>query len=573
MKIADEFGKKIGGSRRDLWKSRGLCLADLEGMNSMERSKYVKKDNVWPKPDYEEMRQEKDVKVVYFYKKVRDAFAAKPYEGEEESYIQILSEFRSYADEMRTTDDVLVFFDKHIEAYAAQNGYRWTLTPEFSRAGGSKVFKVIANVTLSDLAREIKKKQFLYTEDEKILSNYNIYPKSMFTLKEENCTETSIWLSASGYGFRVNRCTVEEFNQIPDNYCIILMHQHTFISAAENEEVAKKALLEATKTTLAKADEKTSSTKRKKKFVPVQFAALERIGTDVLHDRNITGEDYLNTFHFRGGEFGNYMTEKDRQCSLNYGYEAFHDLAVALDISDSEIGINEALSIAFGARGSGDANAHFEPAMSVINLTKMRGAGSLAHEYGHALDFMLSMQAGNRGAYTEQKRTAMPDSVKKLIEVMNWKETKLLEQPEEYKKKAKKAAEQACCFLKNEFQRSSEGMQEPTKVKRRVPTDYKAGSNHFDKAFSKHSNGYWSSNVEMFARAFSCYVKDKLEEKGMKNDYLCGHSDCYAIPDENGSIIRAYPYGEERAEINKAIDAVMDDFRTIMRRNEMAAAM
>lgn len=47
------------------------------------------------------------------------------------------------------------------------------------------------------------------------------------------------------------------------------------------------------------------------------------------------------------------------------------------------------LGIAFGARGRGRALAHYESALHVINLTKLKGAGSLAHEWGHALDAYL----------------------------------------------------------------------------------------------------------------------------------------------------------------------------------------
>ena len=47
------------------------------------------------------------------------------------------------------------------------------------------------------------------------------------------------------------------------------------------------------------------------------------------------------------------------------------------------------LAIAFGARGRSGALAHYEPGRQVINLTKMKGAGSLAHEWGHALDHSL----------------------------------------------------------------------------------------------------------------------------------------------------------------------------------------
>ena len=33
--------------------------------------------------------------------------------------------------------------------------------------------------------------------------------------------------------------------------------------------------------------------------------------------------------------------------------------------------------------------------------------------------------------------------------------------------------------------------------------------------------GYWDSNVEMTARAFACYIKDKLP---YTSDYLAGHA-------------------------------------------------
>lgn len=67
---------------------------------------------------------------------------------------------------------------------------------------------------------------------------------------------------------------------------------------------------------------------------------------------------YLDTFGFRGGEFGNWMNQNDRQTSLNMGFEALKDLASALKISDKDIAYQGTLAIAFGARGSGNAAAH-----------------------------------------------------------------------------------------------------------------------------------------------------------------------------------------------------------------------
>lgn len=76
------------------------------------------------------------------------------------------------------------------------------------------------------------------------------------------------------------------------------------------------------------------------------------------------------------------------------GYDALMDLAYALEIDPTDIALGNRLSIAFGARGSGNALAHYEPMREVINLTKMRGAGSLAHEWGHAFDDIIGKKLG-----------------------------------------------------------------------------------------------------------------------------------------------------------------------------------
>ena len=75
----DDFGEKIGGAKKDLWSSRGLYSEDLLEMNSREADKYVKKDNIWKKPDYQALIDSGiPVDVVYWIKKVRDSLNASP---------------------------------------------------------------------------------------------------------------------------------------------------------------------------------------------------------------------------------------------------------------------------------------------------------------------------------------------------------------------------------------------------------------------------------------------------------------------------------------------------------------
>ena len=97
----------------------------------------------------------------------------------------------------------------------------------------------------------------------------------------------------------------------------------------------------------------------------------------------------------------------------------------------------------------------------------------------------------------------------------------------------------------------------------RVETDFYRDSKAFDNTYSKTDKRYWSSNIEMFARAFQCYIKDKLSPD--RNDYLCGHADCYRqeVVDRNNDrkLLVAYPEGEERQKLNEQFDKMMEQIK------------
>ncbi|MEI7957225.1 MAG: hypothetical protein WCJ66_18835, partial [Verrucomicrobiota bacterium] len=113
-----------------------------------------------------------------------------------------------------------------------------------------------------------------------------------------------------------------------------------------------------------------------------------------------TADMFQNDFGFRGVEFGNWMRQagdgKERQEVLNHAYDGLHDLADVLGVPTKAMSLNGELGLAFGARGQGlqGSKAHYERDYAVINLTKMSGAGSLAHEWFHAFDHYLGRQDG-----------------------------------------------------------------------------------------------------------------------------------------------------------------------------------
>lgn len=102
---------------------------------------------------------------------------------------------------------------------------------------------------------------------------------------------------------------------------------------------------------------------------------------------DIDPKRFLKEFGFRGVEFGNWQNE--RQAVVNHAYDAMRDLAETLGTDPKALTFGNKLALAFGARGNGGkqaALAHYEPAKKVINLTKLSGAGALAHEWWHGFD-------------------------------------------------------------------------------------------------------------------------------------------------------------------------------------------
>lgn len=254
-------------------------------------------------------------------------------------------------------------------------------------------------------------------------------------------------------------------------------------------------------------NKKAAKKPRKKAFIPPQLDHIEREGENFRHGLHVDERWWQKDFNFYGVEFGNWLSQKDRQYSMDYCYDGLKDLAIALNIDDLDISFNGALSLAFGARGNSRASAHYEELRRVINLTKMHGAGCTAHEWCHALDHAIGLFYGvtDKTMASESKQTEkLPKVFVDLVKA-----------------------------LKEDAQGNK--------------TDYYIGSSRFDTHFAKDAYGYWRSNCEMFARAFACFVKDSL---GYKSDYLIAHADCYVFEYDNMAAC-AIPQDEERELFNE----------------------
>lgn len=255
-----------------------------------------------------------------------------------------------------------------------------------------------------------------------------------------------------------------------------------------------------------------------------------RSGEDYRHGRDIDAEELHNTFGFRGIEFGNYVSQKERQKFLNETYDALMDLSTLLGISPKAIGLGGELGFAIGARGLGakSGQAHYEPTYNVINLTKKSGAGALAHEWWHALDFFMNREGNTRKASATS-----------------------VENAEGFSKETRKE-------MRDAFMHLMETIKGSEYYKRTKALEHRM---HPDRA--SNQTGYFDQPTELGARAFQDYVQRRLMEKGVKNDFLSTFT-----PEEswNGEAENyPYPTGKDAEKIAEAIDNV---FSTIQERTD-----
>ena len=237
---------------------------------------------------------------------------------------------------------------------------------------------------------------------------------------------------------------------------------------------------------------------------------------------DVTPELFAETFGFRGVEFGNWVENRTRQEDLNQAYDALIDLSAALHLPPKAMSLSGSLSLAFGARGRGGRqapSAHYEPVRVVINLTKEGGAGSLAHEWLHAVDNYFARRDGGSPVAMMTQKTLY-----------------------------------AACGKKRAFQGVREGIR---------GTGFHHRSMRLD---SRRKDSYWSLPEEMTARAFDAYIKESLQEQGIRNDYLVNIRDKDSWDKATGktdTMSGTYPYpsGEELEPIHKAFDRLFSTIR------------
>lgn len=384
----EDAGEFLKGNRKE---DKSLTWNDLEGMNDLIRAKNTTKAKIMPKQSIEDLKTEgfsefQAAIIQNIYNKIN----AKPAAGyttkaDQKLYVDSIKEvmetvkdyIKSNPDEF-TTDLIAdaakkarswsydynkslfnaIFPDKENKMGRYSNIFR--IYPEHNKKaiiiGGNKFVKALTldTQTLKDIAKVI--------EDSKVVKDSSGKVKKDDWEKNFTILEPDRWNNKYSVANKGSKHILAEYD-------------------------TKEEAIAAAK----RVQEKIEAMKNKKANFTRDYIERRENGKDV------TTEELKEAFGFRGVNFGNWATAKERQNFANYAYDSLFDLSELLNLPPKALSLNGQLGLAYGAQGhGGKAAAHYLPAYKDINLTKEYGAGSLAHEWWHAVDNYFANQANGK---------------------------------------------------------------------------------------------------------------------------------------------------------------------------------
>lgn len=589
----EDAGEKIGGARKDQWTAGGMQPHDLDDMSGAERDKLVTKEKVWPRPDYVAMVEDGVApEAAYLIKAIYDELPKVPQGSnigldEQTQYITVLNAVRSAASKVKTVEDV-----RNLKAQVNEDiggdRTRWS-TNEFDaalpRRGRSISWRHPAEPrrrAYDDAARAVK------------AGFPNLEPwQRLYVIHEEKRWQGG---EVVGVAYTPARKGDKPWRTTP---------------VGGPYETREEAVARAKEAYEQFGNKKPGAGEEPKR---PHLDNLRRIGPDVRQGRDVSSEDFVKDFGFRGVEFGNWVAGDERQKVVNLAYDALHDLARVVGVPPKALSLNGSLGISFGGRGrGGKAAAHYEPSYLAINMTKLSGAGTLAHEWAHALDHYLG-EVDHPNAYggaprsisrwrnTNVDKSTYANPAKNLsnlaprlnrtsqtlMQALHFRPETLDEQSargvksavnrssglkswEDEAEQVKDALRKGTGNTRSLNARLRKAEQQIDVWKRAAQREAKAAesavlvhTDYYKNARKLSGSGdYWHRPNELFARAFEAYVFDRLSSEGD------GHVSQYLVqgvePDRFGEGYKGNPYpaGDERSEINAAFDQFLKALQVV----------
>jgi hypothetical protein len=530
-----DFGEKIGGARKDVWTSF------KEDLNAISDDDIVNQplSKIWPAPDYQKLIDSgMDGEVVAVMRALRDEVPSKPRSAwKVKRWAEQVKTLRDFANgimdgktsaaelrrEMGRIGSKLSPIAGRIDLYM-EVGHSKSLEGIRFQEHHYSLYKGQENVTL------------WVVEKDAAASAFSNWPREIATgkTKEEAIANFKAKYDSLDMDKAAKQPTFDLFSERGvDGY---------FVGKKIGRNYAK---LEGPFNTVKEArqyrDENTTALQaklEKYKEIPRERRDMNepRVGVDMRNGQDVAPEMFAETFKFRGVEFGNWVEQKRRQQDLNDAFDALMDMAAVLGIPPAAISLNGQLGLAFGARGNGGVNpaaAHYEPGKIVINLTKRTGAGSLGHEWWHALD-----------NYFSRMRDKGDEMMTESLDVS------LAARGSNFMSRGQVRREMIAAFGQV--------------VKAIRQSALLARSSKLD---AKRSKEYWTTGPEMSARAFESYLISKLQDQNASNDYLANivSEETWKAAEKLGfELDDSYPYptAGEIPAIRAAFDAFFQAVET-----------
>ena len=487
--MIEDFGEKIEGAAKDRWRGFRLRL-EAVGDNAILDHPL---SETFPEPNYQKLSEDGvDPSVLCFIRAARDSIGSKPGPRQHSrrrdwaAHVAQMRDFTMSLLDGRTTPDAL---RQAVTQKTNENTPLVGCIRAYEMLGHRQSLKTyaISNAAYRSLdgVRFDPPKRLWTIENrkERFFSAGETIDEAVEGLRAHLAAQAEGPQGAAGRGSKPSHFQIYLYLSKPDTHWIgrKIGGNRVDVMSFENRRDATAFLRDNFDQVVERYE-----TLRK---TPAERGAenTARDGKDYRGGRDISPDEFSATFGFRGVQFGNYVEGPRRQQDLNRAFDALMDLSEVLGCAPSALSLDGTLGLAFGARGTGGRNpaaAHYEPLQIVINLTKANGAGSLAHEWFHALDNLVGRRMG--------AATYMGTGLR-----------------------------QGCsASLSYEDRPAVEALARLGADLRTAPLN---GRSHT--ADKYRSASYFSLPHEIGARAFEAWVIDRLARMGGHNDYLANIQD------------------------------------------------
>lgn len=384
-------------------RTDGLKWADIADKEAALRISEVTKAKVYPKPDYAALAEKTDPVAAHLLKQLYDSIATAPVPTRGLTLTD--AHLQAYIAEVNRVMDAATAWAGKV-SYASQfrpeaNGKSLleTVYPEGWQKSRAEVMLLGGNKLLGALQPG---RTEIARANKSIAKGWPSKIEAWQTQGFKLVESSAIKVRSSGVGdqhyveidgrYQRSYPTKTEADAAIKGFApwLLLNKRGSIVSQHDTQESALEAARAATK-----RDSKNPQVSDK----GIAVTAAERVGNQHrLEGEDIDSDRLRSTFGFKGVNFGTWMkgkaNEAERQLHLNHAYDSFMDLAEVLDVPPKAVSLNGMLGLAIGAQGRGGYAAHFVPGVNEINLTRGAGAGSLAHEFGHALDHYFARLGG-----------------------------------------------------------------------------------------------------------------------------------------------------------------------------------